>query len=125
MLEFPASVARFCKLNVPVSGGGYLRLYPLKWTMRFLRRINHNLGEPFLIYVHPWEIDPEQPRLGSAWKAWRHYVNLSTTGPKLERLLSKFRFGRMADALHEYFVARMPAPRIRYAPTHSSISESA
>src|SRR5262249_20157505 len=75
--EFPGSVVRFCNINVPVSGGGYFRLYPLAWTARWLRQINEREGQPFMFYIHPWEIDPEQPRICGRWRAWRHYVNLA------------------------------------------------
>src|SRR5262249_4953507 len=89
--EFPGSVIRFCKVNIPVSGGGYFRLYPVSWTARCLRQINHRLGQPFMFYIHPWELDSEQPRLGiHGWQAWRHYLNLASTSRKLEWLLTQF-----------------------------------
>jgi len=98
--EFPPSVCRFLGWNVPVSGGGYFRLYPLRWTLRCVARI-HATGMPFLFYVHPWELDPEQPRLrlGSPGTRFRHYVNLGENERKLDALLRTVRFGPLTDAI--------------------------
>ena len=102
--EFPPSVVRIGRMNLPVSGGGYFRLYPLAWTVRSLKRVNRH-QQPFMFYIHPWELDPEQPRLGlgSRLSRTRHYVNLASTEQKLERLLHRFRFGRMSDVLSTAF----------------------
>jgi polysaccharide deacetylase family protein (PEP-CTERM system associated) len=99
--EFPVSVARLGPLNVPVSGGGYFRLYPLSWTMRLLSSINEKQGRPFVFYVHPWELDPAQPRLPvrSRLSRWRHYVNLASTETKLDLLLKRFSFGRLSEVI--------------------------
>lgn len=96
--EFPMSVVRWAGWNLPVSGGGYFRLYPVGLTRRLLARVNR----PFVFYVHPWEIDPGQPRLqaGSRAGRWRHRVHLATTEKKLEVLLRSFRFGPISDAIH-------------------------
>jgi len=99
--EFPPSVARFAGLNVPVSGGGYFRLYPLRLTLRLLRRINRRERQPFVFYLHPWEVDPGQPRMHAASRTsrFRHYVNLGRNERKLDRLLRRFRFGRLCDVV--------------------------
>ncbi|MGE3807394.1 MAG: XrtA system polysaccharide deacetylase [Gemmataceae bacterium] len=98
--EFPPAVHRFAWFNLPVSGGGYFRLYPLWWTVRCLRLINERRATPFVFYVHPWEIDPEQPRLQGSWLARRrHYLNLASTEAKLDRLLGEFSFGKLSEAL--------------------------
>lgn len=104
--EFPASVARIGKANIPISGGGYFRLLPYSVTSRLLRRINQ-LTQPFVFYIHPWEFDPEQPRLKVSTRAMRfcHYVNLSSTEEKLKRLLSDFSFDRLDKVLDSYFTA--------------------
>ena len=101
--EFPPSVMRVLGLNLPVSGGGYFRLFPAWWSHFCLRRINRVSGQPFMFYVHPWEIDPDQPRMQAACRMsrFRHYVNLSQNESKLDRLLSKFRFGRVSDVLKD------------------------
>ena len=99
--EFPPAVATMAGLSFPVAGGGYFRLFPLSWTFFCLARINRTTGCPFIFYVHPWEIDPDQPRLqaGSRMSRFRHYVNLQRTERKLEALLCKFRFGRLSDVI--------------------------
>jgi polysaccharide deacetylase family protein (PEP-CTERM system associated) len=98
--EVPPSVSRFAGMNMPV-GGGYFRLYPFFVTCYLLRRINHLTKQPFTIYVHPWELDPDQPRISirSRTSRFRHYVNLHKTERKLERLLREFRFGPIADVI--------------------------
>lgn len=99
--EFPPSVHRFLRrFNVPVAGGGYFRLLPCRLTCRYLQRINRRDGQPFMFYIHPWEIDPDQPRLpGSSKARFRHYQNLASTERKLERLLDRFQFGPLTEAL--------------------------
>jgi polysaccharide deacetylase family protein (PEP-CTERM system associated) len=101
--EFPMSVTRFAKMNFPVGGGGYFRLYPVQWTIHMLSRINREEHRSFLCYIHPWELDPEQPRLkaGSWLSRRRHYVHLSSTASKLEILLKTFRFGPLGSFLPE------------------------
>jgi len=99
--EFPPSVIRLAGLNLPVGGGGYFRLYPLRLTMRCLAGINRTTVQPFMFYVHPWEIDPEQPQIRAASRTsrFRHYVNLGRNERKLDRLLRHFRFGRLCDVV--------------------------
>lgn len=101
LTEFPPAVLRFMRMNIPVSGGGYFRLYPLCWTSFLLRWFNRSTRQPFVFYLHPWEIDPDQPRVRAASRRskFRHYVNLSSTFKKLEGLLGQFRFGTLTDAL--------------------------
>jgi polysaccharide deacetylase family protein (PEP-CTERM system associated) len=98
--EFPPAVVRLGRLNLPVSGGGSFRLYPGAWMRQCLARLNR-AGRPFMFYVHPWEVDPHQPRLnaGSRLSRFRHYVNLSRTEAKLHQMLRQFRFGGMGDVL--------------------------
>ncbi len=99
--EFPPAVFRFAGFNLPVSGGGYFRLYPAAVTQKLLAWINRRLRRPFVFYVHPWEVDPGQPRLcaGSRAGRWRHYVNLHSTERKLEVLLERFRFGTLTESI--------------------------
>lgn len=101
--EFPMSVATFGRLRFPAGGGGYFRLYPLRLSLGLLRRINLRHRRPFVFYVHPWEVDPEQPRIAGASRLsrFRHYVNLATTERKLDVLLQRFRFGRLSDAVEQ------------------------
>lgn len=99
--EFPASVLRLARINLPVSGGGYFRLYPVQVTVGFLAHVVRQTAMPLMFYTHPWEIDPEQPRFrfGSRQARFRHYVNLSTTESKLDTLLDRFAFGAMTSAV--------------------------
>jgi polysaccharide deacetylase family protein (PEP-CTERM system associated) len=101
LLEFPPSIARWAGCSLPTGGGGYFRFYPYRLTRNLLGHINQYEQRPFMFYVHPWEVDPEQPRMriGSGWSRFRHYVNLATTEAKLNRLLSDFSFGAMADVV--------------------------
>jgi polysaccharide deacetylase family protein (PEP-CTERM system associated) len=99
--EFPSATIRFAGVNLPVGGGGYFRLLPLRWTIDALARFNRTTGEPFIFYVHPWELDPGQPRFRAASPVtrFRHYVNLSKTERKLQWLLRAFRFGPLCDVV--------------------------
>lgn len=99
--EFPPSAAAFGKMNLPVSGGGYFRLYPYALTRHFLRRINQKEGRPFIFYVHPWEVDPEQPVLpfGSRATQFRHRVGLKRNLAKLRKLLRDFQFCTLSEAI--------------------------
>ncbi|MBI3462712.1 MAG: DUF3473 domain-containing protein [Planctomycetes bacterium] len=98
--EFPGAVRRLWGSHVPVGGGGYFRLYPLALTRRWLRHINDQEQQPFMFYIHPWELDSDQPRLpGSLRSRLRHYVNLGSTEAKLEQLLTAFSFGTLSEVL--------------------------
>jgi polysaccharide deacetylase family protein (PEP-CTERM system associated) len=99
MLEFPLSTAKWLGSRVPISGGGYFRVLPYWMTRAGLRQVNSD-GRPFAFYLHPWEIDPEQPRIEAGRVArFRHYTNLAVCQARLERLLDEFPFGRMIDVL--------------------------
>ncbi len=98
--ELPISTVSVLGRRVPFSGGGYLRLFPSAFTRWGVRRC-HAEGLPAVVYVHPWETDPGQPRVPGlrAVDRFRHYVNLSRTEEKLRNLLRSFRFGTAAEAL--------------------------
>jgi polysaccharide deacetylase family protein (PEP-CTERM system associated) len=109
--EFPITVGRVGKLwNIPIAGGGYFRLFPFGLTQYMLKRVN-DAGEPFVFYTHPWEFDPDQPRLnaGTPAQRFRHYINLSTTACKFAQLLRQFQFGRLDEVLAS-FIASSPSP---------------
>lgn len=99
LLEIPATTLRMVGRNLPSSGGGYFRLLPYAVSRWMLQRVNAVDGEPAVFYFHPWEIDPDQPRLNGidARTRFRHYVNLSQMEAKLRLLLADFRWGRMDD----------------------------
>jgi len=88
IVEVPLSTFSFLGASIPFGGGGYLRLYPSSVTEWAIRYLNDREAMPVVLYVHPWELDPEQPRLnGKALSLFRHYVNLRDTREKLSRLL--------------------------------------
>jgi polysaccharide deacetylase family protein (PEP-CTERM system associated) len=100
ILEFPISTARIAGMNLPVTGGGYLRLLPMGYMQWALSRIHAADRQPAILYFHPWEIDPEQPRLSGSWKSkFRHYYNLHLTAGRLSTLLSNGRFEPIASLL--------------------------
>ena len=87
-------------MKIPVSGGGYFRLYPYKLTKNLLRYCNEKEQRPFVFYLHPWEIDPEQPRVKLPFiKSFRHYNNLKYTETRLEKLLQDFDFTTIRNVL--------------------------
>ncbi|HZT80931.1 MAG TPA: XrtA system polysaccharide deacetylase [Gemmataceae bacterium] len=97
--EFPPSVCRVLGYPLPVGGGGYFRLYPYRMTRSALRAVNR-AGRPFVAYLHPWELDPEQPRMPvGRLTAFRHYVNLRRTAGRLARLLRDFPLGPLSESL--------------------------
>jgi polysaccharide deacetylase family protein (PEP-CTERM system associated) len=100
IVELPGSTGRIGgDLRVPI-GGGYFRFLPYAATRRAIARFNAEERQPAIFYLHPWEVDPEQPRLrGSLRSGLRHYNNLARTEPRLRRLLADFRWGPIADAL--------------------------
>jgi len=99
LLEIPVSTVQLLGRNVPCGGGGYFRLYPYAFTRWCFRRINEREAGNGVFYMHPWEIDVEQPRLpGISLKSrFRHYINLGNTEKRLRRLLADFSWGRMDE----------------------------
>jgi polysaccharide deacetylase family protein (PEP-CTERM system associated) len=102
LIELPMSVADVLGWKVPCCGGGYFRLYPYALTRHLMRRCRAQ-GRPVIFYLHPWEVDPEQPRVPSMpWpKAFRHYNNLDKTEERLGRLLQDFSFTSARTLLRE------------------------
>ena len=101
IVEFPMSVAKYGPFSLPVSGGGYFRILPY-WLVRAgLARINEREARPFVFYLHPWEIDPGQPRIENAGlkSRLRHYTNLTRCEARLRRLLGEFSFAPMERVL--------------------------
>jgi polysaccharide deacetylase family protein (PEP-CTERM system associated) len=99
ILEVPGCTAVVGGWKVPI-GGGYFRLAPYSVTRWAIRRVNDVDQRPAVFYLHPWEIDPKQPRLATGRVTkWRHYNKLSETEPRLRQLLTDFRFGRIDRVL--------------------------
>lgn len=120
LLEFPPATVRIAGMNFPAAGGGYLRIFPLaytSWVFRQFEKANKSL----VLYLHPWEIDPEQPRLAGPLKSrFRHYTNLHHTQERLELLLQRYRFVPFRD----YLVDGQCPVRIGEIPAGSSIQEA-
>lgn len=98
LVEFPLSTARALGRNIPVSGGAYLRLLPYRVLRWGIGSINGE-GQPAVVYLHPWELDPDHPRIDLSGKRSSHYLNLSSTEGKLRRLLRDFRFAPLKTVL--------------------------
>lgn len=97
LFELPLTTLRRAGWNMPAAGGAYFRILPYGLTHIALRDCEQR-GVPGVFYVHPWEIDPDQPRLAAGIRTrLRHYSGLRGTLPRLERMLSEFAFGRIAD----------------------------
>jgi polysaccharide deacetylase family protein (PEP-CTERM system associated) len=100
LVEAPGSTVRIGGMNVPVAGGGYFRILPYAWTQWGIRRLNAVEQRPAIFYLHPWEIDPTQPRLDADYVGrFRHYRNLDKTEGRLGRLLRDFRFAPLQQVL--------------------------
>ena len=96
MIEYPITTFRVGHANLPVGGGGYLRIFPLWYTQLGFQYAKKD-GLTRIVYVHPWEIDPQQPRLnGRARSRFRHYTNLAKTCGRLRSLLGQGRFESFA-----------------------------
>jgi polysaccharide deacetylase family protein (PEP-CTERM system associated) len=114
ILEFPPTTLRLSLLGrslaLPIAGGGYLRLFP-EWFVRWgLNRVNCGEGQPCVVYFHPWEIDPGQPRVEAGWKSrFRHYHNLDKTEHRLRHLFHNLAFAPMGSVLAELG----PLPEVR------------
>ncbi len=97
LLELPIATVRVFRANWPAGGGGYFRLLPYAVSRWSIQRINSIDAKPAMFYFHPWELDPEQPRVRGprAKTLIRHYLNLKRTEPRLRRLLTDFRWDRV------------------------------
>lgn len=99
LAEFPLSTLKFPGYTLPIAGGGYFRLFPYWFSRWGLGSINRQ-GQPFVFYLHPWEVDPEQPRLDVKWfSRFRHYNNLDVCEARLDKLVSHFSFVPMGQVL--------------------------
>ena len=100
LVEFPLTTFRLLGQNLPFAGGGYLRLLPYTVIHRAISHVNRVEKQPVILYLHPWEFDPDQPRIpASALSRFRHYHNLHRTEEKLRKLLEEFQFAPVAEVL--------------------------
>ena len=102
IVEFPISSVKFLGYQLPIAGGGYFRLYPYWFTRFGLNKLNRT-GDEFVFYLHPWEVDPDQPRVeGVSWKSkFRHYNNLGKCLHRLRRLVNDFEFTTVEKLLEQ------------------------
>jgi polysaccharide deacetylase family protein (PEP-CTERM system associated) len=108
LVEFPLSTASFLGYRLPMAGGGYFRLYPYPLTRAGLRQINNKAGKPFIFYLHPWEIDIDQPRITASWLSrFRHYNNLGKCEARLHKLMSEFQFTTSRDVLRDLGLVKL------------------
>lgn len=97
--EAPPSTLKVGPIRVPIAGGGYFRFYPYPVLRRLLSRAAAD-GHPLIMYLHPWEFDPDQPRMsGSRLSRFRHYLNLEKTETRLCQLVADFRFDTIREAV--------------------------
>jgi polysaccharide deacetylase family protein (PEP-CTERM system associated) len=99
--EFPPTTLSFFGKNIPTGGGGYFRIFPYWLTQMMLNHVNQT--RQFVFYIHPWEFDPEQPRIANAplKSRFRHYTNLKKTAPRFQSLLKAFRFAPLCEVLEK------------------------
>lgn len=111
IIEAPGSTVRWGVMNLPVAGGGYFRILPYAWTRWGIGRINRLEQRPAIFYLHPWEIDPDQPRLPAGWLGrFRHYRNLGQTESRLKQLLADFDFAPMRTVLRDVLAPSAAPP---------------
>ena len=100
--EFPPATLRLLGTNFPVAGGGYLRIFPAAYTRMAFRTFENTYRQRVVVYLHPWELDPEQPRIRGPLKSrLRHYTNLRRMHARVSAVLERHRFTRFCDILEE------------------------
>jgi len=103
IVEAPATTVAVGPLTVPAAGGGYFRIFPYAFTRWAIRHVNEQERRPAIVYLHPWEVDPAQPRLRAAGRVsrFRHYTNLHRTEPRLEQLVRDFACAPLGEVLED------------------------
>jgi polysaccharide deacetylase family protein (PEP-CTERM system associated) len=103
LVEFPLPTLQIGHKRAPLAGGAYLRILPYAYTRWGIEFINKHEGRPVCVYMHPWELDRDQPRMKVALTArLRHYAGLGSTEPKLRNLLSDFNFSPLSALIDEW-----------------------
>lgn len=97
--EFPISTLKLPGFTMPISGGAYFRIYPYQLTKQAIKAVNRS-GQPATFYLHPWELDPDHPRIDVPRRiALTHYFNLGATERRLRKLLCDFKMAPMGEVL--------------------------
>lgn len=107
LMEIPATSVRIGNKNFPASGGGFFRLFPLELSKAIIAKVNRDDNQSAIFYCHPWEFDPNQPKVAnaSAKSRFRHYINLKSNTAKFDKLLGAFNWAPMRDV----FLTRVSA----------------
>ena len=112
IVEIPPATLAVGRTRLPAAGGGYLRILPLSYTCMAIDQLTRRNLLP-VIYLHPWEIDPEQPRLNGNWKSRiRQYWGLKSFEPKLHQLLCRYQFQPFRDRWEEFISSAPEVPSI-------------
>lgn len=112
LVEIPVTTAQFAGRRLAAGGGGFFRVLPYGFSRWAIRQVNREDKRPAVFYFHPWEIDPDQPRVEGAplRSRLRHYTNLSVMAAKLSRLVGEFRWGRMDELAAREALRAEPLP---------------
>jgi len=114
--EYPPATVRLFGQNLPGAGGGYLRILPMAYTRWVFRKFEQEYGERVVVYIHPWELDPQQPRVKEKIKSrLRHYTNISGMEKRLENLLQRHDFDCFRDLYDKEKRAASPSQASRIA----------
>ncbi len=123
--EIPLSTVRVAGINIPVAGGAYLRLFPYAVTHRAILHLNRKEMQPAVVYLHPWEIDPDQPRIQASWMSGlRHYTNLGGMETKLRTLLSNFSFGPVREVYRANLTSQASSNKVDKAAVPNALRSS-
>jgi polysaccharide deacetylase family protein (PEP-CTERM system associated) len=115
IVEFPISTLNLAGYHLPVGGGGYFRIFPFWLSASAIAHLNHRENQPAMFYIHPWEVDPAQPRVAAGLLSrFRHYRHLAECEGRLDRLLSGARFTDTESVLAAYR-RRHELPRMIYS----------
>jgi polysaccharide deacetylase family protein (PEP-CTERM system associated) len=109
IVEVPSSTVRIGGANYPIAGGGYFRLFPYQLTKWGIAQVNRE-EQPVVVYIHPWEVDPEQPKLPASMAShFRHHVGVHTAIDKLRKVMNDFAFGPISAVIHARAAGPIPA----------------
>jgi polysaccharide deacetylase family protein (PEP-CTERM system associated) len=121
LFEIPMTTVRMLGTTWPVGGGGYLRLLPMSYTRWAIEQVHRADRQPFVLYFHPWELDPEQPRIAAKWRSrFRHYTGLGVMESRLRSLLSAGHFAPMLDWVSHLRSSGTTPPLAEFPPSPAS-----
>jgi polysaccharide deacetylase family protein (PEP-CTERM system associated) len=124
--EYPPATLRMMATNFPVAGGGYLRIFPSAFTEFGFNKFENSYRERVVVYLHPWEVDPEQPRIqGSLKSRLRHYTNLGRMSDKVDSILQRHKFERFSDVMATEAQENKDLPLASSEMSHEETAERA